>query len=115
MLKAGYSKETSAGIVAAGGALGPIVPPSVTMIIYGAALDLSIPDMFMASIIPGLFIALVLIIVNTVQALKLSLIHIYAVLNSRYNRLHTAQFFRCLQKQIFCQQLYQENICHGLP
>lgn len=70
MLKAGYSKETSAGIVAAGGALGPIVPPSVTMIIYGAALDLSIPDMFMASIIPGLFIALVLIIVNTVQALK---------------------------------------------
>lgn len=68
MLKAGYSKETSAGIVAAGGALGPIVPPSVTMIIYGAAMDLSIPKMFVASIIPGLFIALALIVVNTVQA-----------------------------------------------
>ncbi len=70
MRKAGYSRETSAGIIAAGGALGPIVPPSVTMIIYGASLDLSIPDMFMASIIPGLFIALVLILVNTVYACK---------------------------------------------
>lgn len=70
MLDAGYTKETSAGLVAAGGALGPIIPPSITMIIYGAALDLSIPDMFIASVVPGIMIAIVLIITNTILSIK---------------------------------------------
>ena len=35
MIKSGYSKESSAGLVAAAGALGPIIPPSIPMIIYG--------------------------------------------------------------------------------
>lgn len=64
MLKAGYSKETSAGLVAAAGALGPIIPPSIPMIIYGVAMNLSIPAMFVAGIIPGLVIAGALSVVN---------------------------------------------------
>ncbi len=56
MLKAGYSRETASGLVAAAGALGPIIPPSIPMIIYGVTMNLSIPAMFVAGIIPGLII-----------------------------------------------------------
>ena len=70
MMKAGYSKETSAGLVAAAGALGPIIPPSIPMIIYGVTMNLSIPAMFVAGVVPGLVIALVLSIVNIFFAYK---------------------------------------------
>jgi len=70
MLKAGYSKDTSAGLVASAGALGPIIPPSIPMIIYGVTMNLSIPAMFMGGVVPGLVIALVLSAVNVVFAYK---------------------------------------------
>lgn len=70
MIKSGYSKETSAGLVAAAGALGPIIPPSIPMIIYGVTMSLSIPAMFVAGIVPGLIIALALSLVNVIFALK---------------------------------------------
>lgn len=70
MLQNGYTKRTAAGIIAAGGALGPIIPPSIAMIVYGSAMNLSIPQMFLASIIPGLFISFLFIIVNTIYALS---------------------------------------------
>ena len=57
MLKSGYSRETSAGLVASAGALGPIIPPSIPMIIYGVTMNLSIPAMFVAGVVPGLVIA----------------------------------------------------------
>lgn len=64
MLKAGYSKDTSAGLVAAAGALGPIIPPSIPMIIYGVTMNLSIPAMFIAGVVPGIVIAVALSVVN---------------------------------------------------
>ena len=70
MLKAGYSRETSAGLVASAGALGPIIPPSIPMIIYGVTMNLSIPAMFMAGVVPGLVIALALSLVNVVFAYR---------------------------------------------
>ncbi|MGF6906360.1 TRAP transporter large permease [Fusobacterium sp. PH5-44] len=66
----GYSKEKAAGLVAAAGALGPIIPPSIPMIIYGVTMGLSIPKMFIGGIIPGLVIVLLLIGVNTLIAIK---------------------------------------------
>ena len=60
----GYDKKTAAGMVAAGGALGPIIPPSIPMIIYGVTMGLSIPKMFIAGIIPGIVMMLLLIFVN---------------------------------------------------
>ena len=51
-------------MVAAGGALGPIIPPSIPMIIYGVTMGLSIPKMFIAGIIPGIVMMLLLILVN---------------------------------------------------
>lgn len=70
MLKAGYSRETSAGLVAAAGALGPIIPPSIPMIIYGVAMNLSIPAMFVAGVVPGIVIALALALVNIIFAYR---------------------------------------------
>ena len=70
MLKAGYSKESSAGLVAAAGALGPIIPPSIPMIIYGVTMNLSIPAMFIAGVVPGLVIAIALSAVNVVFAFR---------------------------------------------
>lgn len=70
LLKSGYSEETSAGMVAAGGALGPIIPPSVGMIVYGSTMNLSIPKMFMSAIIPGLMMMFGLIIVNYILVRK---------------------------------------------
>jgi C4-dicarboxylate transporter DctM subunit len=70
MTKAGYSKQTSAGLVAAAGALGPIIPPSIPMIIYGVTMNLSIPAMFVAGIIPGLVIAGALSLVNIIFAYR---------------------------------------------
>ncbi|MDR3258568.1 MAG: TRAP transporter large permease [Fusobacteriaceae bacterium] len=70
LVENGYSKETSAGLVAAAGALGPIIPPSIPMIIYGVTMSISIPKMFIGGIIPGLLIAGFLVIVNSIIALK---------------------------------------------
>lgn len=61
---AGYDKTTSAGMVAAGGALGPIIPPSIPMIIYGVTMGVSIPKMFIAGILPGIIMMLLLIFIN---------------------------------------------------
>lgn len=70
MAKAGYAKDTSAGLVAAAGALGPIIPPSIPMIIYGVTMNLSIPAMFVAGVVPGLVIAGALAVVNIFFAYK---------------------------------------------
>jgi C4-dicarboxylate transporter DctM subunit len=65
MIERGYPKKTATGMVCAAGALGPIIPPSIPMIIYGTQMTLSIPDMFMGGIFPGLMIAGMLMMMNT--------------------------------------------------
>lgn len=68
--RAGYPRSTSAGMVAAGGALGPIIPPSANMVVYGATMGLSVSKMFIGGVIPGLLIAVCLCLVNAVIARK---------------------------------------------
>lgn len=70
LVKNGYPLKTAAGMAAAGGALGPIIPPSIPMIIYGVTMSVSIPKMFVAGIVPGLTLMLLLIAVNAVIALR---------------------------------------------
>jgi tripartite ATP-independent transporter DctM subunit len=53
-----YSRRLSAGVVAASGTLGPLIPPSTTLIIYGIITEQSIGKLFLASLIPGLLAAL---------------------------------------------------------
>ena len=56
MVQAGHSKGTSAGLIAAGGIIGPIIPPSIGFIVFGVAAGLSISKLFLAGIVPGILI-----------------------------------------------------------
>lgn len=53
----GYDAKLSTGTLAAGGTLGILIPPSIAMIIYGTFTDTSVAKLFMAGVIPGLFLA----------------------------------------------------------
>src|SRR6478735_2013038 len=57
MRRAGYRPETAASITAAAATIGPIIPPSLPMVIYGVTADVSIGRLFMAGFIPGLLMA----------------------------------------------------------
>ncbi|MDR1320719.1 MAG: TRAP transporter large permease subunit [Gracilibacteraceae bacterium] len=70
LVASGYPKGSAAGLLAAAGALGPIIPPSIPMIIYGATMGVSISDMFVGGVVPGLLIAAILIIMNVIFARK---------------------------------------------
>ncbi|QUY44381.1 TRAP transporter large permease subunit [Acaryochloris marina] len=54
MLEHGYSKELAAGVIVASGTLGQIIPPSLVLIVLGDQLGISVGDLFMGSVIPGL-------------------------------------------------------------
>jgi TRAP-type transport system large permease protein len=56
MPKEGYTKEYSAAVVIAGSVIGPIIPPSVIMVIYGAVTQISVVDLFISGVIPGLLL-----------------------------------------------------------
>lgn len=56
MIKRGYPNDIAAGSIAAGGTLGILIPPSVTMIIYGIATETSIGRLFLAGLLPGLML-----------------------------------------------------------
>jgi tripartite ATP-independent transporter DctM subunit len=57
MRKRGYSPGLAAGLIAAGGTLGILIPPSITLIIYGIMVEESIGRLFIAGIIPGIMLA----------------------------------------------------------
>ena len=57
----GYPKEISAGTIAAGGTLGILIPPSITMIVYGISTETSIGKLFMAGILPGIMLTVLFI------------------------------------------------------
>ncbi|WP_263769109.1 TRAP transporter large permease subunit [Propionivibrio soli] len=58
MVKSGYNPEKSAGLIAAGSIIGPMVPPSPNIILFGVTAGLSITKLFVAAIVPGIMIAL---------------------------------------------------------
>ncbi|MEM7507964.1 MAG: TRAP transporter large permease [Pseudomonadota bacterium] len=58
MRKRGYPDAVAAGSIAAGGTLGILIPPSVTMIVYGISTETSIGRLFLAGVIPGLLLVL---------------------------------------------------------
>ena len=58
MIKRGYSPQLTYGVIAAGGTLGILIPPSIAMIIYGTTVGAPITVLFMAGIVPGLVLML---------------------------------------------------------
>lgn len=73
MKKDGYPSGLAAVIQASAGSLGPIIPPSLTMIIYCSLTGLSIGELFMAGVTPGLIIALGIGFVTYIYAKKLNI------------------------------------------
>jgi C4-dicarboxylate transporter DctM subunit len=62
MREVGYTKEFAAGIICNAGTLGILIPPSIVMVVYAAAVDVSVGRMFLAGIIPGLLAGFMLMV-----------------------------------------------------
>lgn len=62
MMKRNYEKNLAIGSIAAGGALGILIPPSIIMILYGAVAEVSIGKLFIGGIIPGIVLCLIFIV-----------------------------------------------------
>lgn len=62
MVRAGYDRNRSTGLIAAGGIIAPIIPPSIPMIVFGVTSGVSITKLFMAGIVPGLLIGVGLMV-----------------------------------------------------
>ena len=61
MIRSGYGKDFSTGLVATSGSLGILIPPSIPLIVYGIATEQSIGDLFIAGILPGILAGLMLL------------------------------------------------------
>ncbi len=70
LIERGYKKEWVTGFQAAAGSIGPIIPPSITMVIFGAMAGTSIGAMFIGGIIPGVLIGLSLMMSGYFHAKK---------------------------------------------
>ncbi|WP_368183742.1 TRAP transporter large permease [Anaerotruncus rubiinfantis] len=71
MVKANYDRSFSGALVAAAGTIGVIIPPSVCMVVYGVAANVSITSLFMAGIVPGIFVGLALIAYTYIHSKKM--------------------------------------------
>ena len=69
LIEGGYPKRYAMGLIAAAGTLGILIPPSVTMVIFGITAEVSIGDLFMGGLLPGIFLALLLIAIAVINAL----------------------------------------------
>jgi len=68
MVRAGYPESMAAGVIANAGTLGILIPPSIVMLVYSAATEVSASKMFMAGLIPGLMMGSILMVAIYVVA-----------------------------------------------
>jgi C4-dicarboxylate transporter DctM subunit len=71
IMQAGYPKKYAVGTVATAGSLGILIPPSIVLIVYGVTAEVSIGRLFMAGVIPGILLGIMLMIVTYVGAVRL--------------------------------------------
>ncbi len=69
----GYGKDMATSVVATGGAIGIVIPPSIPMVLIGVACNISIGKLFLGGILPGILIGLSLMIISYVYAKKRNL------------------------------------------
>jgi tripartite ATP-independent transporter DctM subunit len=62
MREAGYNIPRSAGLIASGGIIAPVIPPSIGFVVFGVAANVSIPRLFVAGIVPGVILGLSLFV-----------------------------------------------------
>ncbi|MDF2466702.1 MAG: transporter, DctM subunit [Ramlibacter sp.] len=73
MVKAGYPQSFASGVICNAGTLGILIPPSIVMVVYGAATETSVGKLFMAGILPGILLGLCLMVAIYVRARMLDL------------------------------------------
>lgn len=66
MIKKGYPRENAGAVAAASGTLGVIIPPSISMVTYGVTASVAISELFIGGIVPGLLLALGLMVVGVI-------------------------------------------------
>lgn len=70
MVRRGYSKPFAGGVVASGGALGILIPPSNPMIIYAVIANVSVAKMFISGVLPGIIVTLALMLTAYIVSLR---------------------------------------------
>ena len=73
MIRSGYSPAFSAALMGCAGAIGVIIPPSITFVVYGSIADTSIGSLFIAGVVPGLLMGAALIIAALLVGRKMEL------------------------------------------
>ena len=73
MVRAGYSRQMAAGVICNAGTLGILIPPSIVMVVYGAATETSVGRLFMAGVIPGIVLGCMLMVAIYVRARMIDL------------------------------------------
>ncbi len=59
MIRSGYDTKLSAGLISAGGTLGILIPPSVMLVVMGPTIEVPVPQLFAAALLPGIMLALI--------------------------------------------------------
>ncbi|MCW5630212.1 MAG: TRAP transporter large permease subunit [Rhodoferax sp.] len=73
MVRNGYTKEFAAGVICNAGTLGILIPPSIVMVVYAAVTEVSVGRMFMAGVVPGIMLGLMLMVAVWWRAGKLQI------------------------------------------
>ena len=70
MLARGYKHDFSSALVASAGAIGPIIPPSIPLIVYGVIAQVSVTKLFIAGYVPGILMGLIFMVYTYIHARK---------------------------------------------
>ncbi|MGD9921849.1 MAG: TRAP transporter large permease [Pseudorhodoplanes sp.] len=73
LIRDGYGQRFSSGLVSSSGAIDILIPPSIAMILYGASAEQSIPKLFVAGVLPGLLIALMMAAFVVARAVQMDI------------------------------------------
>jgi C4-dicarboxylate transporter DctM subunit len=73
MVRAGYPKNFAVGVICNAGTLGILIPPSIVMVVYSAATETSVGKLFMAGVVPGILLGLMLMVAIYVRARQVGL------------------------------------------
>ncbi len=71
IMQAGYPKKYAVGTIATAGSLGILIPPSIVLIVYGVTAEVSIGRLFMAGVVPGILLGIMLMVVTYIGARRL--------------------------------------------
>ena len=71
IMQAGYPKKYAVGTIATAGSLGILIPPSIVLIVYGVTAEVSIGKLFMAGVVPGVMLGIMMMVVTYIGARRL--------------------------------------------